>query len=151
MLKFKKPPSDDYLKYWRVIRYYVKAKYKISTPDLEMLLFLRSEQFFSRDDFNSFEELMSWDKHRFERLRKEGWIEMWRKGMKRKKALYQLSFKTERVLSSIYKKLSGEEIPASSQSNPMFAKNVSYSHKVYRNMIKEMNAAIKQQRHHSNL
>ena len=151
MLKFKKPPSDDYLKYWRVIRYYVKAKYKISTPDLEMLLFLRSEQFFSRDDFNSFEELMSWDKHRFERLRKEGWIEMWRKGMKRKKALYQLSFKTERVLSSIYKKLSGEEIPASSQSNPMFAKNVSYSHKVYRNMIKEMNAAIKQQRHHSHL
>ena len=151
MLKFKKPPSDDYLKYWRVIRYYVKAKYKISTPDLEMLLFLRSEQFFSRDDFNAFEELMSWDKHRFERLRKEGWIEMWRKGMKRKKALYQLSFKTERVLSSIYKKLSGEEIPASSQSNPMFAKNVSYSHKVYRNMIKEMNAAIKQQRHHSHL
>ena len=32
-------------------------------------------------------------------------------------------------------------------NNPMFKKNVSYSDKVYRNMIKQMNEFIKQQRH----
>jgi len=45
-----------------------------------------------------------------------------------------------------YKKLSGEEIPTSLSSNPIFAKNVKFSDKVYRKMILEMNASIRQQR-----
>ena len=49
----------------------------------------------------------------------------------------------------MYNKLEGEEIPTSNTHNPMFAKNVCYSDKVYRNMIIEMNKFIKQQRHHS--
>ena len=53
------------------------------------------------------------------------------------------------MIGSIYKKLNGEEIPVSPSVNPMFLKNVSYTDKVYRNMIKEMNAFIKQQRHQS--
>ena len=36
MLKYK----HNYLKYWRIIRYWVKAKYNLSTPDIEMILFL---------------------------------------------------------------------------------------------------------------
>ena len=43
--------QTDYLKYWRVIRYYVKAKYNISTGELDMLLFLYSEDYFSKDKF----------------------------------------------------------------------------------------------------
>jgi len=60
-----------------------------------------------------------------------------------------LSFKSKKLINSIYKKLNGEEIPMSQTSNPMFARNVSYTHKVYRNMIKEMNKTIRQQRHSS--
>ena len=37
--------QDDYLKYWRVIRYYTLQKYKLKTAELEMLLFLRSEKY----------------------------------------------------------------------------------------------------------
>jgi len=44
-------------------------------------------------------------------------------------------------------KLSGEEIPESPSTNPIFLKNVSYTDKVYRNMIIEMNKFIRQQRH----
>ena len=33
-------PDHDYLKYWRVIRFWVKATYQVGTADLEMLLFL---------------------------------------------------------------------------------------------------------------
>ena len=36
----RKLPDHDFMKYWRVIRYWVKAKYGLGTPDLEMLLFL---------------------------------------------------------------------------------------------------------------
>ena len=46
--------KSDYLKYWRVIRYFVKAKYGLSTVELDMLLFLYSEDIFSRKRFDEF-------------------------------------------------------------------------------------------------
>ena len=138
---------NDYLKYWRVIRQYIKFKYNLTQSDLDILLFLKSESYFSKDKFEEFNEILSWDKQRFEKLRQQGWIEVFRKRVGKHKALYQLSFKSKRMLTSIYKKLNGEEIPTSPSQNKMFAKNVSYSDKVYRNMIIEMNRSIKQQRH----
>jgi len=114
-----------------------------------MLLFLRSEKYFSKGDFDEYDELLSWDKNRFENLLKKGWIEIFRKRNKNKKSIYQLSYKTNRVLTSIYNKLEGEEIPESPSTNPMFLKNVSFTDKVYRNYIKEMNKFIKQQQHPS--
>ena len=141
--------QSDYLKYWRVIRYFIKAKYGINTADLDMILFLNSEIYFGRDKFEEFNNLLSWDEARFKRLLRDGWIEVFRKREGVHKTLYSLSYKTKRVVDSIYKKLNGEEIPTSQTSNPMFAKNVSYSDKIYRNMIIEMNKFIKQQRHHS--
>jgi len=111
-----------------------------------MLLFLYSEEIFSKKKFEEFDNLLIWDDKRFNRLYKEGWIEIFRKRKKTTKSLYSLSFKTERVISGIYKKLSGEEIPTSLSGNPMFAKNVKYTDKVYRNMILEMNKVIRQQR-----
>ena len=138
---------NDYLKYWRVIRQYIKIKYNLTQSDLDILLFLKSESYFSKDKFEEFNEILSWDKQRFEKLRQQGWIEVFRKRVGKHKALYQLSFKSKRMLTSIYKKLNGEEIPTSPSQNKMFKTNTSYSDKVYRNMIIEMNRFIKQQRH----
>lgn len=139
--------KSDYLKYWRVVRQFIKVKHNLSQSDLDILLFLKSEDYFSKDKFNEFDNLISWEKHRFERLRQEGWIEVFRKRMGKRKALYELSLKGKRVTTSIYKYLNGQEIPSSNDGNPMFLKNVSYTDKVYRNFIIEMNHTIKQQRH----
>ncbi len=140
---------DDYLKYWRVIRYFIKAKYNITQAELDMLLFLRTERFFSKDRFKEFDELLSWNVNRFDKLKRDGWIEVFRKRAGKKKAIYQLSYKSQRMLNSLYEKLQGEEMPTHPSSNPMFKSNVSYSDKVYRNMIKEMNEFTKQQRRHA--
>mgnify|MGYP003624346569 FL=1 len=139
----------DYLKYWRVVRYFIKSKYGLTTADLDMLLFLNSEGYFSKDDFYEFNELLSWDKNRFENLRTNGWIEVFRKNKGKQKAIYQLSYKTNRVITSIYNKLEGEEIPESPSSNPMFLRKVSYTDKVYRNYIKDMNKSTRQPQHPS--
>ncbi len=139
--------KSDYLKYWRIVRQFIKVKHKLSQSDLDILLFLKSEEYFSKDKFQEFDDLISWEKHRFERLRQEGWIEVFRKRMGKRKALYQLSQKAKRVTTSIYKYLNGKEIPTSNDGNPMFLRNVSYTDKVYRNFIIKMNAFIKQQRH----
>jgi len=137
---------NDCLKYWRVIRYFIKSKYGLTTPDLDMLLFLYSEDIFTKEKFEEFDNLLSWDTNRFKRLMRDGWIESFYPTPVKHKTLYGLTFKTQRVISGIYKKLSGEEIPTDIKNNRMFAKNVKYSDKVYRNMILEMNKAIQQQR-----
>ncbi len=142
-----KKTAPDYLKYWRVIRYFVKAKYKLSQADLDIILFLYSEKYFDKGKFDEFDELLSWDVKRFNRLLKDGWIQSFRKKVGNRRTVYQLSYKASRMVHSIYQKLNGEEIPVSNNHNPMFLRKVNYSDKVYRNMIKEMNAFTRQQRH----
>lgn len=135
--------KNDYLKYWKVIRQFMKSKYGLNQADLDMILFLYSEQYFSKDKFDEFNNILSWDVKRFQRLLTDGWIGVFRKHAGRKKSLYELSYKGTRVVDSMYKKLNGEEIPTSLHGNPMFYKNVKYTDKVYRNMIIEMNKEIK--------
>ena len=71
-------PNNDYLKYWRVIRYFVKAKYGLTQSDLDVLLFLYSEKYFNKDKFEEFDELLSWDEDRFDRLLRDEWISCFR-------------------------------------------------------------------------
>ncbi len=124
--------SEDYLKYWRVVRYYIKKKYKLTTAELETLLFLKTEGRFSRDDFQQFNEVISWNKDRFEKLRQEGWIVVFRKRVGKHRALYELSYKSKRVIASVYSKLNGSEIPTSVFNDKK------YSDKVYRNFIEQL-------------
>lgn len=136
----------DYLKYWKVIRQYYKVKHGLSQAELDVLLFLFSEGYFDRDRFADFDSLLAWDKDRFNKMLNDGWIEVFRKRMNGKKSLYQISDKGRNIVMDIYRKLNGEEIPTSLSQNPMFQKNVSYSDKVYRNMVRDMNNFIRQQR-----
>lgn len=142
----RKEPTHDYLKYWRVVRFWVKATHGISTPDLEMMLFLYSEEIFDKKKFKDFGQIMSWDKNRFDRLLRDNWIIVWRKRYKNQKTLYELSFKGKKLINTVYKKLNGEEIDEAPSNNILFRGNVSYAGKVYRNRIIEMNEAIQRQR-----
>ena len=142
--KFK--PGYDYMKYWRVIRYWAKAKYDIGTPDIEMMFFLYSEHIFNKTKFKEFEQCMSWDEPRFHRLLKEGWISLWRKRGIGEAALYELSYKGKRLVTAIYQKMNGEEIGETANINPLFRHDASYMDKVYRNMIVEMNDFIKKEK-----
>ena len=135
-----KSTPSDYLKFWRIIRYYVKAKHELSQADLDIILFLYSESYFGKEKFEQYVELVSWDKERFTSLHTRKWIETFRRRGTDGRSLYCLSDKAKLVVRDIYRKLEGEEIPTSLSNNPMFFKNVCYTDKVYRNMILEMNA-----------
>jgi hypothetical protein len=137
----------DYLKYYRVIRYYFCTKYNITYPDLELLFFLYSEQYFSTKDFEQYNELFYWENKKLYRLIHDGWISVFRKKDGHKRTVYCVSHKGKIMLDSFYKKLSGEEISEEERSNPLFKRNVKYTDKVYRNMIKKMNKFTKQQRY----
>jgi hypothetical protein len=138
--------KSDYLKYWRVIRQWVKVRYGLGQADLDMLLFLYSEQYFTKEKFREFVQLVSWDVQRFDRMLRDGWIENFREKFNHRSAIYALSFKAKKMIASIYAKLEGEEIPMNATNNPMFKKKVKFTDKVYRNMIKSMNAETKSKR-----
>ena len=132
--------TNDYLKYWKVVRQWARSKHKLSTSEIEMILFLYSEGPFKRKAFDEFNEIMSWDKRRFENLLKQGWIVVWRERKGREATLYELSYKSKRLCASIYKKLNKEESVSELETkNPMFRYDAKYSDKVYRKMIKRMN------------
>jgi hypothetical protein len=142
-----KEGKSDYLKYWRVIRQYIKVKYGIGEVDLELLLFLYSEDYFTQDKFQEFNSLLSWDKKRFEKLRENGWIESSKTFRVGRRIKYSLSFKTKRMIDSIYSMLEGKEIATSEGTNPMFARNVGYKDKVYRNFIMRLKSQSKRKFH----
>ena len=138
---------SDYLKYWRVIRYWVKAKYNIGTPELELLLFLYSEQMFTKSRFQEFETIMSWDTKRFNNLLRDGWLQVFRRRSGKNATLYELSYKGKSLVRTVYRKLNGEEVGESPNINPLFRLDASYMDQMPRKMIKEMNEFIKQHRH----
>lgn len=138
---------DDYLKYWRVIRQYVKVKYGLTQSDLDVLMFIYTEKYFPKARFDEFARIVSWDADRFKRLKEKGWIESFRKydPHTNTRAIYQISPDGKRVVQSIYRMLKGEEMPIAPKYNPMFKGNAKYMSKVYRNSIRELNAYLKQQ------
>ena len=146
----RKEPSNDYLKYWKVVKHWARAYYNLKTADIEMMLFLYSEGLFTRKQFEEFNEIMSWDKMRFQKLLKDKWIIIWRERIGKQSKLYELGFKGKRVVASIYKKLNMEEtISESPYRNPIFKNNTKYSNKIHRKIIKEMNKTIRQQQRHA--
>ena len=140
----RRQPKSDYLKYWKVVKQWARAKYNLGTADIEMMLFLYSEGLFTKFEFEEFNEIMSWDKNRFHKMLKDKWIIKWRERQGRESTLYELGFSGKRVCASIYKKLNKEEtIAEDRKNNPMFERSTEYSNKVYRKMIKKMNDEVK--------
>jgi len=145
MVKTEEIEKDDFLKYWRVVRFWAKAKYKLPLEDLELLLFLYSKKRFTLEDFKIFNGIMNWDPPRFTRMIEEGWITPWGKSKKRLKKKYQLTYKSRKLVHSIYKKLRGEEhISEDRRRNPIFdKKQYCYTHTMYGRIIKYMNDEFK--------
>ena len=72
-------PSHDYLKYWRIIRYWAKKQYGFTVADLDIMFFLYSERLFTKTHFHKYGNIMSWDPTRFKSLIERGYIHIWRK------------------------------------------------------------------------
>ena len=140
----RKQPTHDYLKYWRVIKYWAKRKYNISTADLEMMLFLYSEHLFNKTKFEEYQKLMSWNKNKFYTLIKQGWIHQWRKKKGKEAAMYELTYKAKRLVNNVYGKLNGEEFPENYVNNPVFKHDVKFRDKVFRQYMLKINKEIRE-------
>ena len=126
-------------KYYRLVRKWACKTYGLKDADLELLIYLDCKSRFTRNDFIEGVYTYSWDKARWERLRSQGWIEVWRHRNRTsiKYSIYKTSFKCSQLITIIYKILLGEEdIPTSDRN--VFFNNKSYTDKVYNKSIDDM-------------
>ena len=127
------------LKYYRLTRKWVCKTYGLNDADLELLIYLDCKGRFTRNEFIEGVYTYSWDKHRWERLKREGWIEVWRHRNRTtiKYSVFKTSFKCSQIISRIYRILLGEEDPPFTERN-IFNKNKSYTDKVMTKAIDDM-------------
>lgn len=136
-------PADlrdiNLFKYYRIVRKWACKTHELNDADLELLIYLDCKVHFTRNDFIDGAYTYSWDKARWERLRKDGWIDVWRQrnNTTMKYSVYQTSTKTKRLITRIYNILLGvEDLPTSHRSK--FFKNKSYTDKVFNKAIDNM-------------
>lgn len=141
--------NNDFMKYWKVVRYWIKHKYGITQYDLDMLFFLYSEGYFTFAQMKEYNAIFPWDKNRFKRLVAEGWIYLFRRHTRSQVALYHISKKGHAMIKDIYNKLNGQVITETVAKNKMFREDASYTEKVHRHYIKKLNASIRQERRHA--
>ena len=112
-------------KYYRIVRKWICRANNIKDADLELLIYLNCLNRFTRDEFINGVYAYSWDKHRWERLRRDGWIDVWRERNR------------TTMKYAIYKILLGEEDIPVSIKNPYY-NNKSYTDKVMNKAIDDM-------------
>lgn len=127
-------------KYYRLVRKWACKTYGLKDADLELLIYLDCKKRFTRNEFVDGSYTYSWDKNRWERLRREGWIDVWRHRNRTsiKYSIYKVSFKGQQLISRIYRILLGEEDLPTSERRGTFYKNKTYTDKVMNKAIDDM-------------
>ena len=125
-------------KYYRIVRKWACKNNNLKEADLELLIYFDCIGIFSRNDYIQGVYTYSWDKHRWERLVKDGWINVYQKRNRttNKYNLYKISYKCKHLITRIYKILLGEE--DISETRSFFVKNKSYTDKVFSSAIDNM-------------
>ena len=128
------------LKHYRIIRRWACRNNNITDADLELLIYLDCIDLFTRHDFEMGVYSYSWDNRRWDRLRSEGWITVWRHRNRKdiKYSIFKVSFKGKQLINRIYKIMLGEEdIPTGKRNSIM--KGGTYTDKVLITSIKNIN------------
>ena len=126
-------------KYYRLVRKWACKTYGLTDADLELLIYLDCKKRFTRQEFKDGTYTMTWDKNRWEKLRRDEWVNVWREGDRKKSkgSIFKTSFKAQQLITRMYKILLGEDdLPISFRS--VFYNNKSYTDKVYNKAIDDM-------------
>lgn len=138
------PPAYDFLKHWRVIRYWAQKRHGVSIHRLELLLHLYSERWFTKVYAEQKSMLAGpWNERSFKSLINDGWIVKFREYTAKEKTLYRLSHKAKKMCASVYNKLiMKEKIPVTARRNPMFKATANSTDKIFRHAVRDFNEEV---------
>ena len=131
----------DFLKYYRLVSRWACKQYELSISDLELLFYLDPIKYFTIEDFQNGTLYYHWDRQRFYRLQREGWLEKIHKGNGRlgDHNKYKVTMRGKRMINRIYKILIGEEDIPEDAKRSKVAKRDTYVNKVYSQAISKFN------------
>ena len=127
------------LKYYRIVRKWACKTYGLKDADLELLIYLDCMKRFNLKDYKAGTYAYVWDKHRWQRLRREGWIDVWRhrNHTTRKYAIFQTSYRCKQMINRVYRILLGLEDPPVTCRSAYF-RNKTYTEKTHNKVIDDM-------------
>jgi len=128
------------LKHYRIIRRWACRNNNLKDADLELLIYFDCMGHFTKHDYKEGTYAYSWDKLRWDRLLKEGWITVWRNRNRttQKYNIYKVSFKCKQLIKRMYRIMLGEEDLPTSYRNSCFTSE-RYSDKTMRSAIRNVN------------
>ncbi len=129
------------LKHYRIIRKWACRNNNLNDADLELLIYFDCTKHFTKQDYKIGTYAYSWDNKRWNRLLKEGWIEVWRRRNQttQKFNIYKVSFKCKQLISRMYRIMLGtEDIPSSEKRNSIM-RGKTYTDTVLQTAIKNVN------------
>lgn len=131
----------DFLKYYRLVSRWACKQYELSISDLELLFYLDPIKYFTIKDFQNGTLYYHWDRQRFYRLQREGWVEKIHKGNGRlgDHNKYKVTMRGKRMINRIYKILIDQEDIPEDAKRSKIAKRDNYVDKVYSQAISKFN------------
>ena len=129
------------LKHYRIIRRWACKNYDLNDADLELLIYFDCMDLFTREDFKIGTYSYSWDNRRWNRLLKDGWINVWRTHNRttQKYNIYKVSFKCKQLISRMYRIMLGDEDISTSLHRNKIMKGKTYMDKVMITSIEHVN------------
>lgn len=116
---------DDYLKYFRIVRFWAMKSHNITYLELEFCLFLFSEPVFTKSQWEDYDKALSYSKTRFQDMMDKGIIIKYGRGggSQGRHILYTLGYKYKQMCSQVYNMLNGnKKIPAYFTENKIYGK-----------------------------
>jgi len=129
------------LKHYRIIRRWASKNNDLNDADLELLIYLDCIDLFSIKDFKMGSYSYSWDNRRWNRLIQNDWIKVWRHHNRttQKYNIYKVSFKGKTLIQRMYRIMLGEEDIPSSKRRNIIMRGETYTDKVLKTSIKNVN------------
>jgi len=103
------PIKYNYLKYWRLVKYWAQVEMRLMETDVYMLLYIYAERPFTMTYFKTYDSTFARQNSRFDRFLREGYIVKFRQNYKTYGTLYTISFKGKKICDDIYKILEGKK------------------------------------------
>lgn len=131
---------QDFLKYYGIIRQYVKKKYGLNTHYFEMMCFLYSEGIFSLKTMEQYNQFLPFAQNKRKNLITMGFISVFREATLQRGALYEVSMKGRAMMRDVYDRLTGEK-PIDLIKNPK-----TFSERQFNRVANRTNEDFKEQR-----
>lgn len=123
---------------WRAIRNTLQQETGLFQGDFELIFELYEISYFTTEDFRYGTLLLNWDKRRWKRMLKDGWIEMYRErdqGAHHRYNIYELSRKSKAIVRRAYRIISSvDPIPTK-----IFSIKKTYGNKLLGMKVNQLN------------